>query len=217
MSVKCVLFDFDGVIADTERHTADYFAAVLAKHGVILTEEDRKDLIGRNDDTLRRQLISRANDGLTLEQLAEERKQYGTYYENGNDLAPMPGLLEFIRFLKEAGMKIGVVSSTRTQLIIVALNRMKMMDLFDVIVCGDMVRQTKPAPDSYQKAMQFLGMTPAECIAIEDSPTGIQAAQNAEMNVIAFKGSEIQQNTDAAQYQAFSYEECVHILEQYKI
>lgn len=208
MSVKCVLFDFDGVIADTERHNAEYLAAVLAMHGVILSDADKKRLIGRNDDDLRQQLISRATDGLTLEQLAAERKKHGNYYENGDSLAPMPGFLDLVDELRNAGIKTGVVSSTRTQLIITALNRMHMTNLFDVIVCGDMVSKTKPAPDSYLKALALLELPPVDCIVIEDSPIGIRAAHNAGMPVIAYKGAEIPQDTSEADHQAFSFEDC---------
>lgn len=212
MNFKCVLFDFDGVIADTERHNAEYLAAALAVHDVVLTEADRLALVGLNGPSLLENLVARATDGLTVEQLQAERKLRGNYYENGESLAPMPGLIPLLRKLRQAGRRVGLVSSTRTQLIVMALNRMKLMDQFDVVICGDMVERHKPAPDCYRKALSLLELRPDECVVIEDSPAGIRAAQSAGMTVIAYKGGEIRQDTADAEYQAASFDECAALL-----
>ena len=73
MPIRCVLFDFDGVIADTEERNADYLAAALAHFGVRLTEEDRSALVGINDSSLLEALLKRAETPVTLEQLQAER------------------------------------------------------------------------------------------------------------------------------------------------
>ena len=73
MPIRCVLFDFDGVIADTEERNADYLAAALAHFGVRLTEEDRSALVGINDPSLLEALLKRAETPVTLEQLQAER------------------------------------------------------------------------------------------------------------------------------------------------
>lgn len=210
--LKCVLFDFDGVIADTERHNGEYLAAALAVHGVVLSEADKLALVGFNTKSLLENLVARATDGLTVEQLQAERKLRGNYYENGTGLAPMPGLVPLLHRLRGAGLKVGLVSSTRTQLIIMALNRMKLMDQFDVIICGDMVEHHKPAPDCYRKALALLELPPETCVVIEDSPAGIRAAQSAGITVIAYKGGEIRQDTADADYQTTSFAECAALL-----
>lgn len=96
MPIRCVLFDFDGVIADTEERNADYLAAALAHFGVRLTEEDRSALVGINDPSLLEALLKRAETPVTLEQLQAERTRHGNYYENGADLHTQPGLREFL-------------------------------------------------------------------------------------------------------------------------
>ena len=211
-SFKGVLFDFDGVIADTERHNADYLAAALAVHGVMLSAAERLALVGLNTRSMLENLTARASDGLTVEQLQAERRARGNYYEDGKELAPMPGAVMLLQRLRRAGVKIGLVSSTRTQLIIAALNRMKLTDRFDVIVCGDMVEHHKPAPDGYRKALSLLELCAEECIVVEDSPVGIRAAQSAGLAVIAYKGGEIRQDTAQAEYSAASFEECTALL-----
>lgn len=103
MPIRCVLFDFDGVIADTEGRNADYLAAALAHFGVRLTEADRSALVGINDSSLLEALLKRAEMPVTLEQLQTERARRGNYYENGADLHPQPGLRSFsLRFAHRA-------------------------------------------------------------------------------------------------------------------
>jgi beta-phosphoglucomutase len=95
MPIRCVLFDFDGVIADTEERNADYLASALAHFGVRLTDADRSALVGINDPSLLEALLKRAETPVTLEQLQAERTRHGNYYENGADLHTQPGLREF--------------------------------------------------------------------------------------------------------------------------
>ena len=153
--IKYVLFDFDGVIADTEESNGNYLGLALKEFGVELTQKDRDRLIGSHDSDILLELLERSPEKITMEQLLQKRKEIGNTYENGN-IKPMKGLLEFIAGLKKQGKKLAVVSSTSTRLIVVALNRMKMLGLFDVLVCGDMCRNRKPDPECYRKAMQYL-------------------------------------------------------------
>ena len=158
MPIRCVLFDFDGVIADTEERNADYLAAALAHFGVRLTEEDRSALVGINDPSLLEALLKRAETPVTLEQLQAERTRHGNYYENGADLHTQPGLREFLSALRAQGIRTGVASSTRSQLILTALDRLHLVSQFDVVVCGDMVTRRKPDPEPYLRAAQLLGL-----------------------------------------------------------
>ena len=132
MPIRCVLFDFDGVIADTEERNADYLASALAHFGVRLTEEDRSALVGINDPSLLEALLKRAETPVTLEQLQAERTRHGNYYENGADLHTQPGLREFLSALRAQGIRSGIVSSTRSQLILTALDRLHLVSQFAV-------------------------------------------------------------------------------------
>ena len=160
MPIRCVLFDFDGVIADTEERNADYLASALAHFGVRLTEEDRSALVGINDPSLLEALLKRAETPVTLEQLQAERTRHGNYYENGADLHTQPGLREFLSALRAQGIRTGIVSSTRSQLILTALDRLHLVSQFDVVVCGDMVTRRKPDPEPYLRAAQLWGLPP---------------------------------------------------------
>ena len=134
----------------------------------------------------------------TAEKFLEERRALGNVYENSQDLKPMEGLVEFLIWLKTAGYKIGIVSSTSTRLIVTALNRMKLMSFPEVLICGDMVTKKKPSPEGYRKAMEYLEVMPEETVIIEDSPSGIRAGKAAGAYVIGYKGAEVQQDTTGA-------------------
>ena len=134
----------------------------------------------------------------TVEEFLEERRALCNVYENSQDLKPMEGLVEFLVWLKTAGYKIGIVSSTSTRLIVTALNRMKLMSFPEVLICGDMVTKKKPSPEGYRKAMEYLEVMPEETVIIEDSPSGIRAGKAAGAYVIGYKGAEVQQDTTGA-------------------
>lgn len=213
MNKRFVLFDFDGVIANTEESNARYFEKALASFGIYLSEEDKHKLIGTKDSENVIRLLSRAPKKVTLEEFQLKRKEVGNTYENG-DISPMPGLISLIENLRKKGLKIGIVSSTSTRLIIIALNRMKMMNLFDIIVCGDMCTKGKPDPEGYKKAMSLLNANPEECIVLEDSEVGIHAAKLARTQVIAYRGSGISQNVQEADFAIDSYKEYRKILDK---
>lgn len=207
MDVQGVLLDFDGVIADTEPSNAAYLGAALRRFGIELTDEDFRALVGTSDRETRDRLLAKARVPVTPEDLAAERRRCGNTYENASDLAPQPGLREFLAGLRLRGVRTAVVSSTSTRLIVTALDRMKLLNSFDAVVCGDMVEHPKPAPDIYRLAMRWLGLDPAVCLAVEDSPTGIQAAKAAGAFVIGYTGGSVPQDVSQADLQASTFME----------
>lgn len=104
MEKNYVLFDFDGVIADTEESNSHYLGLALKAFGVELTQEDKDQLIGTHDSALLYELLGRSPEKITMEQLLEKRKELGNTYENER-IEPMDGLLDFITDLKKRGKK----------------------------------------------------------------------------------------------------------------
>lgn len=210
MKKKYVLFDFDGVIVNTEESNSYYLGLALKEFGVELTEKDKLRLIGTHDQQMLEELLKESTYKVTLEQLQNKRSEKGNTYENG-DIRPMPNLVPMIQQLRKKGVKMAVVTSTTTKLIIIALNRMGILNLFDVIVCGDMCKKRKPDPECYIKAMSLLGAKSEECIVFEDSTVGIQAAKRAGIEVIAYVGSGVRQDISSADYSVADYIECEKI------
>lgn len=204
MNKKFVLFDFDGVIADTEKSNAAYLQKALAFYGIDLTEEDKKALIGTKDGEHIKRLLSRAPVHVSQEELRQKRKEIGNTYENG-ELSAEAGIKKLLAQLREQRIKTAIVSSTSAKLIITALNRLHMMDMFDVIVCGDMCREAKPSPEGYKKAMGYLNASPEECVIIEDSKVGILAGKRAGAYVMAYIGGSMEQDVRQADYKIKSF------------
>lgn len=202
--IKCVLFDFDGVIADTECSNLNSYVQAMKNVGVTLTEEERISLLGASDKELTPRFLKRAPAPVTVDDFRREIKNLGTVYENG-ELEAYPGLRELILLLRERGILTGVVSSTESRLILTALNRLHMVRLFDAVVCGDMTEKHKPDPLPYLSAMKLLDVSPAETLVIEDSTNGIRSGLASGAKVIAFTGGSIHQDVSAAHREADSY------------
>lgn len=207
MCLQGILFDFDGVIADTEPRNAAYLAAALQRFGITMTEQDQRELVGVQDKSTLERLLARAKTPVSPEELEAERRRCGNTYQNDPHLAPQPGLVCWLDALQQSGIRTAVVSSTRTQLVVTALNRMRLLRKFDVVVCGDMVERRKPEPDSYQLALRWLDLAPERCIAIEDSPTGIRAAKVAGLRVIGYTGGSVRLDISQADFAAASFQE----------
>ena len=211
MEARCVLFDFDGVIADTEESNVKYLGKALAVFGVVITPEEQAQLVGMNDPRILEKMLRRARPPVTLEQLLEERQRQGNTYEDDPDLAPTPGVIKFLHRLRAAGKGIALVSSTSARLILAALNRLGLTGFFDVIICGDMVSEKKPSPECYRKAMALLRARPEECVIVEDSPVGIRAGKAAGAVVAACRCGRLRQDTSQADFEFESFEECMRL------
>lgn len=197
MAFRFALFDFDGVIADTEESNMEFLGKALALHGVTLTDTDRKRLIGVNDAELLKSILSRSASPVTLEQFRKERKLLGNTYENGK-LTVMPGLMPLLIRFREQGIPMALVSSTSTYLLDAALERLGLTDFFRVVIGGDIVCRKKPDPEPYRTAMARLNAPPEDCVIFEDSPVGIRAGKAAGGYVIAYRGGSIRQDVSQA-------------------
>ena len=202
--MKAFLFDFDGVIADTERSNLSYMEKALGAFDIRLTDEERARFIGMRDREFLTDLFRRADQSVTMDDYLRIKKEVGNSYEDGA-IRPMPGLKEFLCSLRGEGFLIGLASSTSSRLILAALNHMKLTGMFDSIVCGDMCTRAKPDPEIYLKVMDYLDVKPEECIVIEDSAAGIRAGKAAGAYVVAYRGSEIIQDVSGADAVLDSY------------
>ena len=124
-------------------------------------------------------------------------------------LEPEPGFGRTVQFSphREKGKKIAIVSSTSFGHLSAALQRMHLDSFIDVVISGDRVENKTPHPNPYIKAMEVLNASVSDSLAIEDSPVGIMSAKRAGLSVIAFKGSEVVQETKDSDVEIGSYRE----------
>lgn len=195
--IDAVLFDFDGTLCNTEVVNLRLVQGVLRQMGAEVSLGELEVLTGGEDRVTVPSILERHHVAGTIDDYERLRDNcYRTYAE-----APLtlePGALDLLDSLRARGTKVGLVSMTVARCILTGVARLCILDRFDVVVCGDMVSRRKPAPDPYLRAAELLGVDPAHCIAVEDSPTGIRSAKAAGCHVIAYTGCDIVQDVSAA-------------------
>jgi beta-phosphoglucomutase len=185
--MTAVIFDFDGVLADTEGLHLRAFQETFATRGWTLTERDYADrYLGYNDRTLigtylRDHRLPSAGD--EIEPLMREKAAaFDRLLSSGPVLYPAaPGCVRALA----ARFPLAIASGSLRAEITDILQRAGLLTAFHGIVSADDVSRSKPAPDAYLRAAELLGVRPRECVAVEDSHWGIDAAKHAGMRTIA--------------------------------
>jgi HAD superfamily hydrolase (TIGR01509 family) len=179
-----VVFDFDGLILDTEWCEYETAAAVFRDHGEELSLELWKTFIGSTDhphwaDILEEQLGRRVDRA----ELVPARRLANRECTAG--LVPLPGVLALLDGLTAVGVPLAVSSSSPADWVLGHLGDHGLTDRFVTISTGDEVALTKPDPAVYLLSCERLGVDPARAVAIEDSVNGVTAARAAGMAVVA--------------------------------
>ena len=181
-----VIFDMDGVLADTEPINEQALAAVLARRGASLTEEEYRGTVGQSNDTSWAWMIERF--GLTdTAAVLEQEYECELLPMVSAGVVPSAGVVELVGELRASGIRLAVASSSPRVAVGAVLGALGLTRAFDVVVTGEDVAAGKPSPDIFRLASERLGVTPAECLVIEDSPHGIEAAHRAGMSSVAVK------------------------------
>lgn len=187
MSIQAVVFDFDGLILDTEWAIYESALAAFEAHGHHLSVEAWSTIIGTNSnhDTWWDGLCAAA--GVTGFERAHFDAVYAAQDRSIRDRLPaLPGVAELVGELVGAGIPLGVASSSSRGWLDHHLTRLGLIEHFGAIVGADVVGGVgKPAPDVYLKACADLGADPRWSVALEDSAHGAAAARAAGMRVVA--------------------------------
>jgi HAD superfamily hydrolase (TIGR01509 family) len=186
VSLAAVIFDFDGIVIDSETPEYESHRRIFERHGVPLTTDEWCDQIGvwteGHDERWFRELCARAAQAPDHDAYHAEKRRI---FDEVVPSEPMPGIRELAVALAEASIPAAIASSSPASWVVRATERLGMRGLFSAIVTGDEVTRRKPAPDSYLEAARRLGVDPRRSIAIEDSGPGIAAARAAGMKTVA--------------------------------
>lgn len=189
MSLKAVFLDFSGVIIDDEAINQELVANILLKENLRADEAEYTQYCrGRSDRACLTEIL--ANRGRILpnayiDKLLETKAK--SYREKINQLPEIPlppHLVEFLTQLKAQNIVVGLVTGAPRSEVEYVLTKVELAEYFDLIVAGDDLAASKPEPEPYLLATQQLKVDPAECLAIEDNPTGIEAAKRAKIQVV---------------------------------
>ena len=177
--VKGVLFDMDGVVIDTEKLYTRFWMEACHFYGYPMTREQALGL--RSLNSIRGQALLQGYFGEKLDYHTIRAKRIALMdafiAEHGVELKP--GIRELLAYLKANGIRCAITSSAGLPTIRAHLGQVEIVHLFDELCSGKDVPNGKPAPDIYLHGAACLGLCPEECLAIEDSPTGIEAAYRA--------------------------------------
>ncbi len=196
-TLKAVIFDLDGVLCSTIEYHYQSWKLAVAAYGLPFSREVNEKLRGlTRPESLRIILDERV---IPDDWFADILDLKGRYYEEfvrrmtPADLAPGAGPL--LKELRQAGLMLGVASSSRY--VTPVLQRIGILGYMNAVVDSRHFERSKPAPDAYLQAARQLGLAPAACVAIEDSPDGIVSAHEAGMSAIGLGPAARVGNADA--------------------
>ena len=183
-NTKAFIFDMDGLILDTERIAFRSYKEALKEYGYDFTAAFFLTLVGTNVKLTKELCLNRYGSWFPFDLLHENHNKITDKYIKENGVPLKEGVNELIDYLKENEYKIALATSSDREKAEYLLELVEIKDKFDYIICGNDIVNSKPNPEIFLKVAENLKVEPKECIVIEDSKTGIQAAVNAGMKAI---------------------------------
>jgi HAD superfamily hydrolase (TIGR01509 family) len=189
--LEALIFDFDGLIVDTEYPDFQAWREMCQQYGVELSIETWLPCVGTGATTQvfdpHRYLEEQAGRSLDREIIRARVKRRGLELIEAQPI--LPGVQELILEAKRRGLRLAVASSSSRAWVAGHLTRLGLIEYFETLACGDEVEYTKPHPDLYLSALERLGVRADQAIAFEDSLNGMLAARSAGIFCVVVPGS----------------------------
>lgn len=185
MTLRALIFDFDGVIIDSETPEYEIWQSILARFEVDLPLEDWERGMGSSLDAFDPVVYLEQRLGKRVERQALKQEHRGLLLADLAARPPLPGILETLIAAKQAGLRVGVASSSGIDWVRGNLERLGLLRYFDVLCTSEDVRLVKPDPALYRLALDRMEVDSHQAVAFEDSPNGIRAARAAGIYCVA--------------------------------
>lgn len=185
LGTEAVIFDLDGVLADTEPVSFQILRDFIAPQEV--TWATYKTLLGKSSVDFAIWLKETYKYSEPAEMLRSTANQYREDRISGILVPEMPGASALISQLKQDGIKLAVASQSSKKWVKAILKSSNLEQFFDLVITADEVDQPKPAPDIYIQAASWLAVLPKKCIVFEDSLTGVTSALSARMLTVQLR------------------------------
>jgi beta-phosphoglucomutase len=196
MTLKAIFLDFNGVIINDEPIHKELIEEIILGENLRPQEDEFKELcLGRSDRACLQDILARRGRFVSdsyLDRLVQTKTlNYQQKIASLKNIPIYPEIPLFLSKLKEKGLLIGLVSGALRSEVELILSKSNLLEYFDVIVAGDEIQSSKPSPEGYLTAIErmkiehfSINLKPFNCLAIEDTPAGIQAAKSAGIQVI---------------------------------
>jgi HAD superfamily hydrolase (TIGR01509 family) len=183
--INTIIFDFDGIIIDTESTEYESWREIFIEYNLHLDFDIWADLIGRPRGSVNMYDYLEQQCGYSIDKEKINSRRLARNRELNNKLELLPGINDYMTEAKNGHMNLAVVSSSDRNWVLEHLSRLKIMEEFDLIVCEEDTKLHKPNPEPYLYLLNKLEIKPANAIAIEDSPNGVKAAISAGVFCVA--------------------------------
>lgn len=177
--VKAVIFDMDGLLLDTEKLLVKYWVQAANEMGFPMTREHALYLRSLHRSYAVPYLKEQFGEGFDYIKVRSRRMELMQDYFAQNPLELKKGAVELLDYLKSQGIRSAVCTATDYERVKNYLSQVGIFGRFDKIICAAMVQRGKPSPEIYLYAAEQLGLSPSECMALEDSPNGVKSASGA--------------------------------------
>lgn len=187
--MEAFIFDMDGVIVESELLHARIKMETFRHFGIPFDEERLNRYMGRASKELFAEVLQeQGKKELSAQEMAVYKHQrYLEVLEQGDSLPQVPGTLQLIQCLKNAGARIALATSSQPKAAEFVLHQFGLETAFEsVLTCAD-VTETKPNPEIYLLVAERLGVSPVDCVVLEDSQNGVAAAKAAGMTCIGYR------------------------------
>ena len=178
-TIHGVLFDMDGVVLDTEKLYARFWAEAAHALGYPMTYEQALGMRSLNSAAGQAKLESYFGPGVSRAIMRDKRVELMDSYVAEFGVEAKPGIHELLDYLKGQGIRTAIATSSPMPRATAYLGSLDLLDKFDRICSGHDVKQGKPAPDIYLHAAASIGIPPENCLVLEDSRNGLKAAKAA--------------------------------------
>ena len=194
--LKCVIFDMDGVIIDSEEIHKKAYYETFNSLGVNVSEELYKTMTGSSTINAFQKLVNHFNlDDIPEELVLQKRKRYVNFFENDPTLSLVNGVKELIQFLHKQNLTLVLASSSAMVNINRVFSRFDLNKYFTAKISGADLTASKPHPEIFEKATILGGVSKEHCIVVEDSDNGIEAANKAGIYVVGYKNPLVSDQT----------------------
>ena len=198
MNIEAVIFDLDGVIVTTDDYHYEAWKKIADQENIYFDREINERLRGvsrmESLDIILEKSSKIYNEEEKIELATRKNDYYKNLLENLTKEDILPGILETLNFLENKKIKTAIGSPSKNT--IFTLNKIGLIDKFDAIVDGTMIKNSKPAPEVFLQAAEKVGIKAEKCLVVEDADAGVEAGKRAGMRVLGVGSAKNNENAD---------------------